>query len=122
MVWAKEQRAAIFNIVWQGGQAECPDDGAVLRMTLSKHAAGYDILVDCPRCGTSVRRDRSEDPKAGSFRPWTDAEKAALVEALGRQGLVVCPVDGTGIDATGPAGPSVLIRCWRCGNDLQHGP
>lgn len=95
----------------------CPNDGA--RLQINKHVSSDSALMraSCPACGQKVATDREDDPKAPEFRPWTDAERAGLVQHLLRGRSLVCPVDGAPL-LERHHGDAVKIICERC--DASH--
>lgn len=121
MTWTKEQSERIFDATCKEEQTECPNDGAVLKASVSKTMSGFSVIARCPRCGERMSMGKEEDPMAGRFRPWTDAEKAALLDNYYKHYAVTCPVDGTPINPTDTSTLStsgVMMRCFRCDNRL----
>lgn len=123
--WTRERRLAVFDSVWRhhipgsdASRAECPADGLPMRARIRRTAGGYSIKVYCPRCGGRNLADR-EDPRAAEIRPWSDAEKDAML-AHGRASHPVrCPVDGTAVGVRSHPTASctiISIHCLRCGN------
>lgn len=116
-----EQQRAFFDEVWRNqnpytgdSYAVCPNDG--YRMTAKIHPFANkraSIFVFCPRCGRTLIEPEL-DPRAISFRDWTDDEKQSLVDSQFQGRPVVCPVDGTRI-RTATHGDNVYIHCRRCG-------
>lgn len=104
-------------------RAVCPHDS--FQMTAKIEATEQpraDISVNCPACGYLLI-ESDLDPKAETFRDWTDDEKQELVDR-NFQGLpVFCPVDGTAFRG-GQKGPHAIFHCHRCGRnhsgDIHH--
>lgn len=71
------------------------------------------IFVYCPKCGRALIEPRL-DPRADTFRDWTDEERQELVDCQFQSRPVLCPVDGTRI-GTAAQGSNVHIHCRRCG-------
>ena len=116
-----EQIAAVYEAAWRSispytgeGSVRCPNDGYAMKCSLLRNEnPKADLHLYCPRCG-KMRIGSDQDPRAGTFRDWTDDEKQELVDRHFRQQRVVCPVDGTTID-TKSSGETVNIHCFRCG-------
>lgn len=95
-----QQREAIYEAAWQGDDATCPDDGSVLNIDIHVMPSGPLVKAACPRCGKSLVMRREDDPKAATFRPWSDEEKKTLVDQYFAKKMLFCPVDGARLEPT----------------------
>lgn len=117
--WTPEQCATILDAIWREVAVLCPNDGALLSVSLRKLIGGdYTASAHCPQCGAQGDLKRSDDPLQGSFRLWTDEEKQAMAIALLADGRSRCPSDGTPVIATASAMGkdqiTILVSCFRC--------
>lgn len=117
--WTPEQQAGVLDEAWSRGGATCPVDGSALMVR--HHPPATLMRVSCPACGSMASATRETDPRAGDFRPWTEGEKAALMQGhrLGRP--LACPVDGARLleKTLNIPGGMVKLICDRCGE--SHG-
>jgi C4-type Zn-finger protein len=128
MAWTKGQCESVFEDFWRAGQSQCPIDGAVFSLQLSPFLDGdYMVTGVCRRCGEGIQMNRSQDPQRHTFRQWTDAERASLVDNHFAHRSSRCPVCESRLNAQEApyfGGTIVAVRCVRCGNlheqDFPH--
>jgi len=124
MPWSPEQLAKMVDDYWQHGRITCPSCRAIVSPHFHAADTGEYILIgSCPRGHGEMHLNRSHDPLAFRFRPWTDAEKKQMVDAQVEGRGVRCPVDGSAVKMTvhpTDAGmPIIMGQCYRCGNFLD---
>lgn len=124
MPWTKEQSEAIFEGYWQRGTASCPTCAAIVRFNFNPFTNGqYTLHAQCPRQCGRFQAERGDDPRSGSFRPWTDKEGPAVINDHFRNDPTICPVDGSQLtvqESHFHGGVLVTALCRRCGQGWRE--
>jgi hypothetical protein len=124
MAYSSEQLGKMLGDFWQRGRITCPTCHAVVDTHFHAADSGEYLLIGiCPRGHGDLNLNRSQDPLASSFRPWTDQDKKRLVDAQIEGRRVLCPIDGATVRMIvhRPTGgrPLIMGQCYRCGNFLD---
>ena len=118
MAWSEEEAVAVFESYWQCERGNCPQCGALVRYAYTPLLGGKcHLAARCPRGCGDFQMGNEQDPRAGTFRDWTEAEAEEVLNNHFTGRACVCPVDGARVDVHEQpymGGNIVSALCQRC--------